>query len=177
MANIVYIATSLDGYIADRNGSLEFLETVPNPDSLDLGIAEFFGRVDALVMGRVTYETVFGFGIEWPYPMPVFVMSTTLTGVPEELAGKVEIVNGELADIVAKLNERGFNDLYIDGGKLIQSFLRADMIDELIVTKIPVLLGGGTPLFADLPAHQEYEHVGTEVYLDALVQSHYKRKR
>jgi dihydrofolate reductase len=93
------------------------------------------------------------------------------------LKGKVEIVSGPLRDVVKELSMRSLTDLYIDGGKLIQSFLAEDMVDELIVTQVPVLLGGGTPLYGSLPKHLEFELVTSEVLLHALVQSHYRRQR
>ncbi|GAA4887904.1 dihydrofolate reductase family protein [Ferrimonas pelagia] len=177
MSNIVYIATSLDGYIADAEGGLDWLHALPNPHESDFGYAEFMAGIDALLMGRTTFETVLSFGIDWPYSKPVFVLSTTLTEVPAELAGKVEIVNGPVAEVVAQLNARGFERLYIDGGRTIQSLLALDMIDELILTRIPVVLGGGVPLFAALPDLQWFTHLATDVHAEQLVQSHYRRKR
>ncbi len=177
MSNKVFVGTSLDGYIADRNGELGFLETVPNPDKDDLGFVAFMNSIDALLMGRKTLDMVLGFDMPWPYLKKVFVLSSTMKNVPEHLDGKVEIVSGTIIDVVKELNQRGFNDLYIDGGKLIQSFLAEDMIDELIVTQIPILLGGGTYLYGILPKHLQFELVKSEVLLKALVQSHYERIR
>lgn len=176
MPNIAYVGASLDGFIADRDGGLDFLNAVPNPDGYDFGFADFMDSVDALLMGRKTFEVILSFDVEWPYSKPVFVLSSILVDVPEPLKGKVEIVNGKLADVVAELNRRGFHGLYVDGGKLVQGFLEQGMLDEMIITRVPVVLGGGTSLFGSLPAHVEFEHMRTEVFLDALVQSHYKRK-
>ncbi len=177
MKNIVFIATSLDGFIADRNGGLDFLQSVPNPENDQLGFPEFMNSIDALVMGRKTYETVLGFGGDWPYTKPVFVLTNTLTSLPEHLLGKVELVNGQISALTEQLNKRGYANLYIDGGKLIQSFLKEDMIDELIISQIPILIGGGIPLFGDLGCHLTFEHRKTEIMLDAIVQSHYVRRR
>lgn len=176
MANIVFVGTSLDGYIADRDGGLAFLETVPNPKGIDLGFIALIDRIDAILMGRKTLETVIGFDCPWPYSKPVFVLSSTLKEVPAQLTGKVEIVSGDLRSVVAKLNSRGFNDLYIDGGQLIQGFLAEDMVDELIVSQIPTLIGGGIPLFGSLPGHMEFTLIKSDVLLNAIVQSHYERK-
>ena len=176
MPNIVYIATSLDGYIADKNGGLDWLHSVPNPDNLDLGWADFMAQVDALVMGRNTFETVCGFDVDWPYPMPVFVLSNSITSVPKAYRDKAEVVSGPLPEVVESINAKGFNTLYIDGGKTIQGFLQDDLIDEMIITQIPILLGGGAPLFGELPAPLTFEHVSTQVHLDAMVQTHYRRK-
>jgi len=177
MPNMVYIATSLDGYIADRNGNLDWLNGVPNPDNSDYGFAAFMDRIDALIMGQKTLQTVLEFGGEWPYSKPVFVWSTTLKTIPGELQGKAEIIHGSVHSVLAALRDRGFTRLYIDGGKTIQSLLEQDLIDELIITKIPVLLGGGVPLFGSLPTHLQFEHLGTEVFGGQLVQSRYIRKR
>ncbi|KEQ16737.1 dihydrofolate reductase family protein [Endozoicomonas numazuensis] len=176
MSNFVYIGTSLDGYIADSNGGLDWLQMVPNPHNEDLGMDEFMAGIDALVMGRNTFEAVCGFDVDWPYSKPVFVLSSTLKGIPVEYQDKAELVSGSLEEVVETLHRKGFNNLYIDGGKTVQSFLQADMIDEMIITRVPILLGDGIPLFGSLPEHMTFEHVSTKVLLDAMVQSHYQRK-
>lgn len=174
--NKVFIATSLDGFIADRNNGIAWLEMVPNPDKDDCGYNAFIAGVDALVMGRTTFDTVAGFD-KWYYSKPVFVLSNTLTSLPQGFEDKAELIKGDLNEVIDTLHKRGFNNLYIDGGKTIQHFLEADLIDELIVTKLPILLGDGPALFGWLPGHLEWEHTHTDVYLGQLVQSHYKRKR
>ena len=174
---MVFIARSLDGYIADRNGGLDWLNAIPNPDHLDLGYEKFIKNVDALVMGRSTFDMVCSFDMEWPYKIPVFVLSSTLDSLPEKLKDKVEILFGPLSDILEEIHQKGFTRLYIDGGATVQNFLKEDLIDELIITTIPILLGGGTPLFGELPKELDFEHVKSQVYLDALVQDHYRRKR
>ena len=176
MSNIVFIASSLDGYIADKDGGLDWLELIPNPNGDDLGYNTLMSRVDALIMGKNTFEAVLGFGIDWPYSKPVFVLSNTLKMIPADLIDQVEIIRGPLADIIDDLGKKGFNNLYIDGGKTIQSFLKEDLIDEIIVTTIPILLGGGAPLFSELLEKIELEHIKTEVFLNEIVQSHYKVK-
>lgn len=177
MKNAVFIGTSLDGYIVDKDRGFDFHHCVPNPEQDDLGYLEFMDRIDALLIGRGTYETVLGFGGRWPYTKPVFVLSNTLSSLPEQLQDKVELIRGPIKQVVEQINGRGLEQLYIDGGKLIQSFLQEDMIDELIITQVPILLGGGTPLFGDLPAHLTFDLIGTEVLLNAIVQSRYKRIR
>ncbi len=102
-------------------------------------------------MGRATFETVCGFDIEWPYDKTVFVLSNSLTHIPEKYKGKVELVKGSLSEILKEIHNRGYYNLYIDGGKTIQSFLKEDLIDEMIITIIPYLLGAGTTLFSELP--------------------------
>lgn len=175
MKNKVFIATSLDGYIADKDGNIDYLHTIPNPDGNDMGYGEFTNSIDALVMGRTTYETVLGFDIPWPYDKPVFVLTTTLSEVPEGLKGKVQFVNGELTSILTSVHEQGYHNLYIDGGRTIQSFLNEGLIDEMIITKIPVMLGGGSPLFGNLSQPQHFKCIRTEIYLDQVVQNHFVR--
>jgi dihydrofolate reductase len=177
MGNIVYIGTSLDGFIADREGGLEWLESVPNPDNEDFGWSEFLGSIDAVVMGRNTFETILGFNVGWPYPVPGFILSRSLKNLPEGFEDKVAIISGTPEEITENLNSRGYKNLYIDGGSTIQGFLKKDMIDDLIVTRIPILLGGGTPIFSELDEKLMFTHESTKVYLDELVMSHYKRKR
>ena len=175
--NKVFIARSLDGYIADKNGGLDWLNSVSNPDHLDLGYEKFIMGVDAIVMGRTTFEVVCSFDIQWPYKIPVFVLSKTLDSVPEGLKNKVEIISGPLSEILKQIHKKGYKQLYIDGGVTVQNFLKEDLIDELIITTIPILLGGGIPLFGELPREMEFEHVESHLYLDALVQDCYRRKR
>ncbi|RNC85880.1 MAG: dihydrofolate reductase [Balneola sp.] len=145
----VYIAASLDGFIAKPDGDIEWLD---HPDYIlkdkneDFGFYTFMDSVDALVMGRHTFEKVLSFG-EWPYEKPVVVLSSKLNSIPGDLEGKVIPMSGSPKEIVAQCAERGFNHLYIDGGKTIQQFLNAELIDVITITKIPVLLGDGIPLF------------------------------
>ena len=175
--NKVFIATSLDGYIADKNGGIDWLHAIPNPDNDDMGYSAFMSEIDALVMGRTTFETVCGFDMDWPYQKPVFVLSNSLKNVPKEYEGKAEIVKGSLKEILAKIENKGCNKLYIDGGKTIQSFLREDLIDEITITVIPYLLGGGTSLFSEHPDRLAFECVESTIYLDKVVQNKFVRKR
>ena len=175
--NMVFIARSLDGYIADKNGGLDWLNATPNPDHLDMGYENFIKGVDAIVMGRTTFDVVCSFDMEWPYKIPVFVLSNSMKSLPEGFGDKAEIVNGLLSEILELIHKKGYTRLYIDGGATIQNFLKEDLIDELIITTIPILLGGGIPLFGELPREMEFEHMESHLYLDALVQDRYRRKR
>lgn len=139
MTNYVYIATSLDGFIATPDGGLDWLFDIPNPDQSDYGYSEFMGGIDAIVMGRNTFEKVLTFS-DWPYNKPVFVLSNSLTAVPEPIVAQAEIVKGDIKSLVNQLHQRGYQNLYVDGGKTIQSFLKADLIDEMIITRVPILL-------------------------------------
>lgn len=178
MSNTVYIATSIDGYIARKDGTIDWLMNLPNPDKSDYGFSVFLDRVDGILMGRKSFEGVLEFK-QWPYsrPVPVFVLSNTLNELPGNLPVKVEIVRGGLKRIIESLKDRGINNLYVDGGKTIQSFLKEDLIDEMIITRIPILLGAGIPLFGKNNLELNFEHVATEVYNNMLVRSKYLRKK
>lgn len=175
--NIVFIAKSLDGYIAGKDGNLDWLHSIPNPEGIDMGYNRLMEEVDAIVMGRTTFDTVLGFGIDWPYAKHVFVLSNTLKEVPANLEGKVSLLKGSPQQILDQIHERGYHNLYIDGGRTVQHFLQDDLIDELRISTIPILLGGGFPLFGDLASPMEFEHVESMVYLNQIVQDHYRRKR
>ena len=175
--NSVFIATSIDGYIADKNGRIDWLHSIPNPENDDMGYVEFFNDIDALVMGRTTFETVCGFDVDWPYAKPVFVLSNKLNEIPESHKGKAFLVKGTLTEILDQIYEKGLNKLYIDGGTTIQNFLKEDLIDEMVLTTIPVLLGGGSPLFSELPKELKFELIEVKTYLNQVTQKHYKRKR
>ncbi|MFD1292592.1 dihydrofolate reductase family protein [Lutibacter holmesii] len=175
--NSVFIATSLDGYIADKNGGIEWLHSIPNPTNDDMGYAEFTNNIDALIMGRNTFETVLGFDVDWPYNKPVFVLSNKLKEIPASYKNKAFLVNGSLTEVLSEIHKKGFEKLYIDGGTTIRSFLKEDLIDELVLTTIPILLGGGSPLFSQLPTELSFELVTSKSYLNQITQNYYKRKK
>lgn len=171
----VYIAKSLDGFIARLDGSIDWLGEPEEGE--DYGWAEFIATIDTIVMGRVTFEQVLTFGT-WPYEgTPVVVLSTTLRSAPEGLQGKVELSSLEPRELVRALNERGFGRIYVDGGKTIQSFLRDDLIDELIITTLPVLIGQGIPLFGPIDSDMAWEHRSSQVFERGLVKCSYRRCR
>lgn len=175
--NIVFIARSLDGYIAGKNGELDWLHSIPNPENNDMGYHALMEEIDAIVMGRTSFETVCGFGGEWPYNKHVFVLSNSLKQVPDKLNKKVSLTNGSPQEILNEIYEKGYFKLYIDGGRTIQNFLQQDLIDELRITTIPILLGGGFPLFGDLTNPMELEHIESKIFLNQIVQNHYRPKR
>jgi dihydrofolate reductase len=169
----VYIATSLDGFIARPNGDLDWLGQ-PQEGGEDYGYRRFMDTVDFLVMGRNTYEKVLSFG-DWSYgTKPVVVLSTRPLDIPEELANSVETLSGSPEEVSARLSGRGAKHLYIDGGKTIQGFLDAGLIQRLIITRIPVLLGEGIPLFGPLRQDIKLRHVETRTFADGCVQSEYE---
>jgi dihydrofolate reductase len=169
----VFVGTSLDGFIARPNGEFDFL---PAGGGEEHGYEAFIATVDALVIGRKTYETVLGFK-EWFYKeKPVFVLSGR-TLAPAPPGARVEHLSGEPADIVARLEARGFGHLYVDGGDTIQRFLRAGLIDRIIITRVPVLIGIGISLFGPVPHDIPLRHVSTRQLSGGLVQSEYEVAR
>jgi dihydrofolate reductase len=176
MKTYVYIAQSLDGFIAKKGGDITWLEEFPNPDGSDFGFSDFMKKIDALLMGRNTYEKVLTFGF-WPYEKPVYVISNTIKVVPENLEGKVFIVRGEILEILESLENKGLKSIYVDGGKLIQSFLSEDLIDTMIITTMPVILGEGLPLFASIGRELKWELVESQVLNKYAVKSEYSRKK
>ena len=166
----VFIGTSLDGFIARLDGSLDFL---PPGGGEAHGYEEFMASVDALIIGRKTYETVLAFD-SWPYgEKPVFVLSTRpLAPAPD--AAVVERLSGPLAAIPGQLAARGIHHVYVDGGITIQGFLQAGLIQRLIITRVPVLIGTGIPLFGAIPGDIRLKHIATRQYVSGLVQSEYE---
>ncbi|MHA1958621.1 MAG: dihydrofolate reductase family protein [Candidatus Thorarchaeota archaeon] len=172
MANFVYVATSLDGFIATSEGGLDWLNEIPNPVNSDYGFTEFMSGIDAIVMGRKTFEKVLTFD-SWPYDKVVYVLSSGSVKVPKELKDKVEIIDMEPNELASHLKDLGYQNLYIDGGITIQNFLEEGLIDEMIITRVPVLLGDGTPLFGKLSKRLYFRHKKTEVLNKILVKSIY----
>ena len=127
-------------------------------------------------MGRNTFETLLSFDTR-PYNKPLFILSNTLKELPEDLKGKAEIISGGPASVVNRLATRGFANLYVDGGRVGQSFLNLDLVDEMIITRIPVLLGDGIPLFGRMKQRLQFTLKGTEELGPGLVKSHYTRSR
>jgi dihydrofolate reductase len=165
----VFVGTSLDGFIARANGALDFL---PPGGGEPHGYDEFMATVDALVIGRKTFETVLAFDT-WPYgEKPVFVLSTQELA-PAPPGAVVEHMSGDPAEIVSQLAARGIQHIYVDGGITIQRFLQARLIQRLIITRVPVLIGAGIPLFGALNRDIALSHVATRQYASGLVQSEY----
>lgn len=167
----------MDGFIADKDGGIDFLNYIPEVNTIDTGYLSFTADIDALLMGRGTFEVVCSFDIEWPYNKPVFVLSKSLSKIPPEYEGKVQLMNGSPKDVLSKIHGQGYSNLYLDGGKLIQSFLEEDLIDEMIITVIPVLLGSGAALFGNLSKQLNFECVGTKHFLGKIAQNHYVRRK
>lgn len=179
----VFIATSLDGFIARENGDLDWL---PQPQAEgqgngeDYGFQEFMDSVDVLVMGRHTFEKVLSFEKalsfgHWPYgDKRVVVLSSRPIAIPSNLPETVEAKSCSPAELVRQLSEQGAQHLYIDGGKTIQGFLNAGLIQQIIITRVPVLIGSGIPLFGSLDKDVKLQHIETRSFATGLVQSRYQ---
>lgn len=171
----VFIATSLDGFIARPDGAVDWLHGAGDEDGEeDYGYQDFIDSVDAIVMGRKTFETVLALDA-WPYgEKPVIVLSSRDLGIPEHIRETVEAMSGAPREVVQRLAERGFRHLYVDGGETIQRFLAEGLIRRLIITRIPILIGSGIPLFGPLPQDVHLRHISTRSFPGSLVQSRYE---
>jgi len=167
----VFIGTSVDGFIARANGEFDFL---PVDGGEPHGYNEFIASVDAIVIGRKTFETVLSFP-QWPYgDKRVVVLSNRKQDLSAVRGGLVEQMAGAPTEIVAKLDATGVRHAYVDGGVTIQGFLRAGLIQRLIITRVPVLIGQGIPLFGTLPRDVRLRHVATQHYPSGLVKTEYQ---
>ena len=166
----VFVGTSLDGFIARPDGGLDFL---PPGGGEPHGYDEFMATVDALVIGRKTYETVMAFDA-WPYGnKPTFVLSTHgLAAAP--VGAVVERMSGTPEEIESRLEHRGIRHAYVDGGVTMQRFVRAGLIQRLTITRVPVLIGTGIPLFGAISRDLTLRHLGTQQYASGLVKSEYE---
>ncbi len=175
MRTTVYIGTSLDGFIATKDGNIDWLTQFESQEISD-SYQEFISTIDAIVIGRGTFESVLAFP-SWPYTTKAFLVSTTIKEVPEPLKEKVTLLSMEPKTIVNYLSGQGYSHVYVDGGKVIQGFLNADCIDELTITRVPLVLGSGIPLFGLMDHLLRFTHLRTTVYSNGLVKSRYERSR
>lgn len=179
----VYIATTLDGYIARENGSLDWLPGAEGEidissesdtlDNEDFGYNKFMETIDVLIMGRNTYEFVISSG-QWPYGnKKVIVLSSTLNRVSNIVPDTVEIRSGSPNEIYLELKSEGAKNLYVDGGKTIQGFFISGLIDEIVITTVPVLIGNGISLFGVLKEDKKLKLLETKHYTNGFVQNKY----
>jgi dihydrofolate reductase len=175
MRTIVYLGISLDGFIARPDGGLDWLEHDACGD--DYGFAAYLESIDALVMGRTTFEMLLSFGVDWPYgDRPMLVLSRTAgpTLVPEELRDRVVVHAGPPEVALALLAEQGADRVYVDGGALVRSFLAEGLIDELTLSRLPIVIGEGVAPFGPLPHDVRLRHVSTQAFASGVVQSRYE---
>ncbi|WP_411352052.1 dihydrofolate reductase family protein [Leisingera aquaemixtae] len=171
----VFIATSLDGFVARKDHSLDWLSKQPAAEDCDGGFAAFMDGIDGLVMGTGSFRTLLGFG-QWPYSKPVVVLSSSLTGqdIPEELKDKVRLSTAAPADLMQDLQEEGWTRAYIDGGRLVQSFLRQGLIADLTITTVPILIGSGIPLFGSLDRDIDLKVASSRILHAGMVQTTFR---
>lgn len=171
MAVSVFVGVSVDGFMARLNHDLDWL---PEGGGEDHGFEAFLAGVDVVVMGRRTFKKVLTLD-PWPYGAKrVVVLSGRPLQLPSAVGRTVGQMAGSPAEIVARLAERGATNLYVDGGITIQRFLRAGLVDRLIITRVPVLIGEGIPLFSTLPHDIHLRHAATRSFPSGLVQSEYE---
>ena len=175
MKSFVYIGTSLDGYIARNDGDIDWLMQFANKDVFD-AYDKFISKIDAIVIGRGTFEKVLTFPT-WPYNKKVFVLSNSIKQIPDSLQNEVTLLAMKPKDVLAYLSNSGLTSIYVDGGKVIQEFLREDLVDELIISKAPVLIGSGIPLFGYVDNDLRFKHIRTETFSNGLIRSYYERDR
>jgi dihydrofolate reductase len=171
----VFIAMSLDGFISRLDGSIDWLNQANSvvPEGEDCGYRAFMSTVDALVMGRNTFEQVLTFD-EWPYgKIPVIVLSHQQIAIPTAISNTVTVLQDSPSEIVARLSEKNIRHIYVDGGITIQSFLAAGLIDEITITILPILLGTGRSLFGLLPHDIHLAHIQSKSYEFGFVQHRY----
>ena len=170
----VFIATSLDGFIARPDGDIGWLLERDDPAE-DHGYTDFIADKGAIVMGRGSYEKIITMG-EWAYDRPVLVLSRQLAGtpVPDALQGKVRFCDATPQDAMVQLEAEGVQRVYVDGGQVVQSFLREGLIADMVVTTVPVLIGAGRPLFGTLPHDVSLKLESSRHFPSGLVQSSYR---
>ncbi len=182
MRTTVFCGISLDGFIARSDGTIDFLESfdpavTPEGTPDDLGFGDLVASVDAMVMGRNTFDFVADSGFDWPYgDLPVIVLTNRPLELPAGLDEVVETASVEPAELLAVLSSRFVEHVYLDGGFVVQSFLRAGLVDELILTTVPMLVGQGIPLFGSLEHDQRFALVESRAASNGFVQSRYHRE-
>ena len=179
----VFIATSADGFIAKEDGSVDWLHTAGKTDidmgeQADMGMNNYMARVDCMIMGRKCMEMISSMNLtpeQWPYGNTrIIALSNTIKETPENLIGKVEMYSGDLLTLISNLENEGYKHAYIDGGTTIQAFINLNLINELTITKVPVLLGEGKPLFGKTFQDIKLEEAKAIVFPNDFIQVKYK---
>ena len=182
----VFIATSADGFIARKNGNVDWLQNSGKQDvdmgaDADMGFHAFMDSVDCLVMGRNTMEMIAAMDLtddQWPYgETKIFVLSQSLQQLPDSMKARAELVSGDIPSLMAHCESLGLKHAYIDGGKTIQSFLALGLISHMTITQVPVLLGEGIPLFSGLKQEIKLANPNVTVFPNDYVQLCYELGR
>lgn len=169
---ILYIATSLDGYIAQPNDDLSFLSIVEQ-EGQDYGYADFVKTVDAVIVGRKTYDKVISMGFDFPHAdKDAYIITRT----PRPRLGNTKFYTGDLKSLVDRLKSENGKNIFCDGGaEIVNELLKEDLVDEFIISVIPILVGNGTKLFKDGRPELKLELVSTKQFDKGLTQLHYRR--
>ena len=179
----VFIATSVDGYIATPDGGVDWLEAAGDPGAdmdefADMGFGDYLATVDCMIMGRKCLEKIASFELtpeQWPYgDIPIVTLSNTLSAVPAGLPPTVELYSGEIDVLIEQLETRGCSHAYVDGGTTITGLLELGLINEITLTRAPVILGGGLPLFGELSRNIKLEQARAQAYPNGFVQERYQ---
>ncbi|SKC30938.1 hypothetical protein CZ809_00415 [Photobacterium piscicola] len=178
----VFIATSVDGFIARKNGSVNWLQTAGNKnadmsDQADMGFNQYLASVDCIIMGRKCMETISSMDLppeQWPYGnIRIIVLSTTITQAPDNLRDKVEMYAGNIKILITKLSTEGYQHAYVDGGMTIQAFINQQLINHITITRAPILLGSGISLFGETHKDIELEQTQAIVFPNNFIQVKY----
>ncbi|WP_264213269.1 dihydrofolate reductase family protein [Leisingera thetidis] len=171
----VFIATSVDGFVARKDHTLDWLAKKPGVEGEDGGFANFMDSVDGLIMGSGSFRTLLGFE-QWVYTKPVIVLSSSLTGadIPKHLQTKVRLSRSSPKALMQELDQEGWKRAYVDGGKIVQSFLREGLISDLTITSVPILIGEGIPLFGTVEADIDLELMHSRQLATSMIQTTYR---
>ena len=178
----VFIATSVDGFIAKKDGNVDWLHTAGNLEAdlgehADMGMTEYMASIDCMIMGRKCMEMISSMNLtedQWFYgDTRIIVLSNTLKLAPDNLKDKVEMYSGDIKDLISQLESEGYKHAYIDGGATIQAFINLQLINEMIITRIPVLLGEGIPLFGKTFKDIKLEKTQATAFANDFVQEKY----
>lgn len=169
---ILFIAMSLDGYIARENNDISWLSIVENPNE-DYGYSTFVQDIDTVIMGRKTYEKVISFGIEFPHNgKKCYVISRTKTGYDEN----IEYYSENLDILISDLKSKEGKNIFVDGGaEVVNELLKLDMIDEFVISIVPIFLGSGIRLFKDGRPEQRLNLISSKEFMTGLVQLRYEK--
>ena len=178
-----YIATSVDGFIATKNGGVDWLHTAGNGKELagenaDMGFKAYLASVDCMIMGRKCMETISAMNLtsaQWPYgDLRIIVLSNTMKVAPENMQNKIELYSGDISVLMDQLHLEGHKSAYIDGGTTIQSFIELKRLNEITITKAPILLGEGIPLFGKTAKHVKLDQAQSTRFVNDFVQLKYR---
>lgn len=172
----LFIATTLDGFIAREDGSLDWLYEIPNPNEIDHGYTDFYSTIDVVVIGRKTYEEILGFGVEWPYS----TSKTYIISSKEDFKAQTEnteVIHQINHESIVKIKESSKKNIWIvGGGEIITAFLNHESIDEMILCLTQILLGKGIKLFPNNPKETKFELVKSEPFETGIINLTYKKK-